>query len=107
MPFQPAQKQREQRDISLRIAGKSPWLRNESATALAEDLAARPPLHTDARPGAGVHALQIGADREGNRDYTRKGLPDSPRILDTSASPPDSSPQSPHLVVDSEIRTKS
>jgi hypothetical protein len=39
-----AQKSRDSRVISLRIAGKSPWLRDESVTAVAPDAAARRPI---------------------------------------------------------------
>jgi len=39
-------------------------LRDESVAAFPEDLAARPPLHPEARPGANAHALRIGAYRE-------------------------------------------
>jgi hypothetical protein len=41
-----AQKWRDLRVISLRIAGKSPWLRDESVTALAPDALARHPIPT-------------------------------------------------------------
>jgi hypothetical protein len=59
-----AQKQRELRDISLRIAGKSPSLRDESVTELADDLSARSPIHTRRWFGTSIYPVGFGTRRE-------------------------------------------
>ena len=95
------------RTISLRISRKPPSLRDRGVTALARNPSRRTRQPRQVASQARVQHAEIGLAHSKIPARAAMALSDSPRISDTCASPPDSSPQSPHLVVDSEFHTKS
>ena len=58
------QKWQDLRVISLRIAGKSPWLRDECVTVLADLSRLSPDPHAHPRLDRSVRAARFGAARE-------------------------------------------
>jgi hypothetical protein len=91
------QKCRYCRAVSLRISRKAAPLRDRTVTVLFSaptPRRAKGPI--EVRCGGGKIAPRAGcAHPKGRRDHC--ALSDSSRISDTCASPPDSSPLSPHL----------